>query len=289
MSFSDAAMKFQAIAAAASDAKSKNPSFGADDAGLFDNGNKLKEETGGTKRGIENANNKERERRVKLKSYDAAAAQLLNPYGESIAKHMNTAELWDAVETGNQIAVFHSELAATKTTGGDYRVGIGISRTAEALKAAIAALKSDNLKKLIKEEFYEAAIDEATGLEPHLNVLDLGKASQVGTYEAKGFAKYRSMAGETKKPTNEEIGLAAEALLTWFGKNQTPLRAVLAILAANGCFWSGHIAEKVARGWMTARMINKKDAVAAITTRLEGARTARTSSGTEDDAAGLNL
>ena len=44
------------------------------------------------------------------------------------------------VKRGNKGCQFHSELAATEDTGGDYRVGVGVSRTAEVLLEAPAQI-----------------------------------------------------------------------------------------------------------------------------------------------------
>ena len=111
------------------------------------------------------------ERRIKLKTCDAAAAQLLNPYGCSLAKNMSVKEVWQAVAEASKVAVFHSELAATVMTGGPYRVGVGLSRVAESLLAAFAQLREPLRTKIIIPELLQAAMTDADTLTPSLQDL----------------------------------------------------------------------------------------------------------------------
>ena len=58
-------------------------------------------------------------------------------HGASAIDDLSLAELWKAAAAGNRKAQFHTELAATEESGGPYRVGVGLSRTAQTLLAAI--------------------------------------------------------------------------------------------------------------------------------------------------------
>ena len=114
------------------------------------------------------------ERRDKLFVYDAAAVQALNPYGCSQFTDSAPEEVWNMVTKGNNRAKFHSELASDDA----WRIGVGISRTAETLVEGIQMLKTDNMAKLLKPEPLKLALDEATALQPHLEILNFGKGSE---------------------------------------------------------------------------------------------------------------
>ena len=109
------------------------------------------------------------ERRTKLYKTDQTSATFFNPYGRAFLPLSNK-ELYEKVSEGDKKTKFHSELCAGEGTGGNYRVGIGLSRTAECLLAAFAEVQSNNLKKIINEHYYKQAVDEIEKLTPHLKV-----------------------------------------------------------------------------------------------------------------------
>ena len=108
--------------------------------------------------------------RTKLYRMDQTSAVLFNPYGKAYIPD-NRKELYEKVAKGDKKAAFHSELAAKEATGGDYRVGIGISRTAATLLEAVALLESNNVKAIIKDKYYDQAKNEMEALKPHLKVV----------------------------------------------------------------------------------------------------------------------
>ena len=101
------------------------------------------------------------------------AGEVLNPYGESeLLKKLSTKKLWDCAAAPNKRVHFHTELAAD--TNNFLRVGIGISRLAATLLAAIMFLRGP-VKHILDKKIYAAAMAEADVLEGHLKKLDFGK------------------------------------------------------------------------------------------------------------------
>ena len=189
------------------------------------------------------------ERRIKLKSFDAAAAQLLNPYGASIVKGIDVKAVWEAVSQGSKAAKFHSDLAADDS----YRVGIGLSRVAESLLAAIAQLKDPINDRFIIAEVLKAARTEADKIEPFLKALYAGKGSQGSEPETIGFGRPRAMAarnrGLDRQPSPEEVCTAAREFYGWLGTSKSPLRGLIAGMSGYGCFFAAQVNDKVARAW----------------------------------------
>lgn len=229
-------------------------------------------------------------RRVKLKHYDAAAAQLLNPYGPSIDQNRSVEDLWRAVAEGSKAAVFHSELAATQESGGDYRVGVGLSRVAQSLSAAISALQEPMMAKVLQDSRLKAALAEAKLLEKPLAVLNAGKGSEKIAEDVKGFGKFRAVAGQPQQtPQHSEAAVrqAAGDLHTWLSKEKSALRGMLAILSANGTFYAAQINEKVARGWIRHKPASPADVAKAALARQTGASSSGRSGAKENDVEGL--
>ena len=205
-------------------------------------------------------------RREKLYWYDSVASQMLNPYGESAFTEQSTEVVWRAAAQGSKRVAFHTELAAADP----WRQGVGISRSAEALLAAIRTLETDNVKKLLKEEHLTAALEEAAGLKPMLERLNQGKGSQ-------GEAKQPTMSQLKKRRVEPEsdrapvskadMEAAAQAVHKWFQKERSPLRAILAILAGNGTFFAGHVADKTCRAAIQHKPLNEAAWAAAAVAR----------------------
>ena len=173
--------------------------------------------------------------------------------------------------------MFHSELAATQGTGGEYRVGVGISRVAEALLVAFEQLRQPVYKQVIVEKQLNAALAEMNQLEPHLKVLNAGKGSQQQEDGgAVGFNNARAMAARSSSravpvPDDGAIERAAKAFHQWLSKPQTPLRALLAILGGHGAFYAAQVHEKVARAWLQEKHVTEGDVAQAARTRISGA------------------
>lgn len=249
--------------------------------------------SGGAKRPYGSEAGSDKQKRVKLKAYDAVAAQLLNPYGPSMEKNMSLKELWHAVTEGNNAATFHSELAATELTGGVYRVGVGISRVAESLIAAIHALEEPMLKRLLRDAPLAAALNEGKQLEKSLVILNAGKGSERTGEELAGFGKFRAAAAQPEAPPQQSetaVKRAAAELHAWLSLEKSPLRAVLALMSGHGVFYAAQVNEKVARGWIHHKPATLADVeAAALARRGQGAGASSSSGGAamENDAAGL--
>ena len=225
----------------------------------------------GTKR---KANHGDQEKRTMLRPWDTTAAQLLNPYGRSDVVSMSLSDIWKAVSEGSTKARFHSELAATEETGGNYRVGVGLSRFAETLLVGIGGLADKNIVQLLKEEPLRRAMLEAEALAPSLKILAAGKGRQTGVESSGiGFGKLRKEKAklkDTPKHTAEEIDAAAKAVYAWLTKPQSPLRAVLSIQSSGGSFYAANIADKVARAWVSQKPASEEDVCAAARARVCG-------------------
>ena len=134
-----------------------------------------------------------------LRPWDTAASRLLNPYGKSDVLTMTPSELWKCVSEGSQMAHFHSELAATDETGGNYRVGIGLSRFAETLLVAIDSLDNQSLSGVLVPEALERTRTEAREIAPNLKILAVGKGRQPGADSSGfGFGKSRKLKSKWK-------------------------------------------------------------------------------------------
>lgn len=229
-------------------------------------------------------------RRVKLKNYDSAAAQLLNPYGPSVEENIGVDELWRAVSEGSKAAMSHSELAAGDGSGGNYRVGVGLSRVAQSLAAAVSKLREPIMAKVLQEAPLKAALTEATALEKPLAILNAGKGSEKVAEDIKGFGKFRATAGQSQsnqQHSEAAVRQAAADFHAWLHKDKSPLRGMLAVLSAHGTFFSAQVKEKVARGWVRHKPTSAKDVAEAALARHVGASSSSTSAAKENDAAGL--
>ena len=210
------------------------------------------------------------ERRTKLRSYDATAAQLLNPYGASCAQHMSIKEIWTAVAEGSYKAMFHSELAATETTGGAYRVGVGLSRVAESLLCAITQLQSEVYQKVLLPDLLKAALSEGKNLEPHLKVLNAGKGGKAEETTALGFNKARAAHSREKmapQHSQEQVKQAAVFVHKWLLVKKSPLRSLISVLSGHGAFYAAQMNDKVARGWVEHKPATRQDAEEAAEAR----------------------
>lgn len=211
----------------------------SDARGLFDSLSAAPKSPGGT-----TTRGAAAERRDKLYPFDAAAVQCLNPYGQSQFTAETTSRVWDMINKGSKRVRFHSELAATES----YRVGVGLSRTAETLKEGIASLQDETMKRVLNQELLDKALEEANTLLPHLEALNFGKGSETGSETATLSAlKRRKVESAVAPPSEETVKAAADALRDWLQKDGSPLRGLLSVLAAGGSIWSAHVAEKVAR------------------------------------------
>ena len=195
-------------------------------------------------------------------------------------------KLWEAAAQGSQWAKTHTNLAG----GSEYRVGVGLSQTAQALAVAIRRLQSDsNIKTVLMKEVQKKAMAEATALLPHLDLLNRGKGSEEphsGKAKGVSFAKLKASVqprggggasagaagsgGAAARPKDDDVAAAAKALHAWLSKPKCPLRALLSILAGGGAFWTAYTFEKVARAGVHHQPLDEEAFAAAAVARLAG-------------------
>ena len=111
-------------------------------------------------------------KREMLRSFDHVAAQTLNIAGESPMKMANMATLWKWVKAGNKHTAFFSEMASEDP----YRRGVAISRLAEVLAAASAAMSSSNIKAVVQPKVLEQVAAELDSVKALCAVLNGGKS-----------------------------------------------------------------------------------------------------------------
>ena len=224
------------------------------------------------------------ERRDKLFVYDAAAVQALNPYGCSQFTDSSAEEVWNMVIKGNNRAKFHSELASDDA----WRIGVGISRTAETLLEGIQMLRTDNMAKLLKAEPLTLALEEAAALQPYFGGLELrqglgkgrqpGQSGQPQTSQA-GRCCSAALKGSRRRSSRRPACLAAA--------EQLPLRAIFVVLAGSGAFWAAHVAEKVVRAAIIHKPLEGPAMRNAALARRKEHAAGTSSSAAADDASGL--
>ena len=194
-------------------------------------------------------------KRVSLKDSESVAAVMLKSWEASLLEDVQLKELWNYISQGTKYIEYHSELAATESTGGDYRVGVGLSRHAELLVNVIERLKQDEgLKRLIVKEYYERAMTEARELLPHLKKLHFGKGS-LKKYDAKeslrNLKNKRSLTEEVVVyPSEQDLDKAAAVLYKWLQSEASPLRALLLVISAGGLPYAATAGEMTLRAWV---------------------------------------
>ena len=165
-------------------------------------------------------------RRTNLYPHDTVAAQYLNPYGDNGFDRVPGEALWKGVKKGSFKATFHSEFAAPDDD--EWRLAVGMSRTAESLLAAIVKLESGDVGKLLKPDILAKAKSEIAFLKPALVELNFGKGSEAG-----GTA---SLSALKKMPVNDmtqhdesEVRAAALIVHKWASQETSPLRGIIAL------------------------------------------------------------
>ena len=182
--------------------------------------------------------------------------QAFDPSGVSTLDEAPLETVWNIVKSGDKWAKFFSELAADDTTGGEYRVGVGLSRLAEVLAAAITELRTrEDLRMCLKENVLQKALQEADALMPHFERLNAGKAAMDKPKEPTfGNLKRRKTTGGAESlatPTPEQLRDSAGAVYDWLQKGtDSNLRMLMAFLGAGGVFWAAQAADKTARAWL---------------------------------------
>ena len=119
----------------------------------------------------------------------------------------------------------------------------------------IKALKHDHIRQLFKEELVKKAMQEADALLPHLGRLNAGKGFSEGGGQGFSALKKRFASGDTKPSATEtELKESVQAFHGWLSQERSALRGMLSVLDGNRAFCAGHVAEKVARGWVTHKL-----------------------------------
>ena len=228
------------------------------------------------------------ERRTKLREREAVATVMYSPWEASRVETISVKDLWKLSCEGDDYVAYHSELCADSTTGGPYRVGVGLSRNAAVLAKAIERLQTDNIRAVLDDEKLAAVMDEADRLMPHLRVLDFGKGSETND-GATTLRSVRRWGAETKvSHTAEEIKAAVSVVHEWLNKKHSPLRGMLSILAGGGLFYSAYAAELTLRGWVQFGGATVNVAENAATTRgLKNQNPTTENAAASSDAAGI--
>jgi hypothetical protein len=221
-------------------------------------------------------------KRVKLCLYDRVPAQFLEKVS---IKETSNKDLWSVVIAGTKTAQFLHELGATSATGGDARVGIGMSRFAEALLKAIERLRDANVKKILKEEVLAMAIAEAEAIEPSLKILNAGKSSGPGGGTTMASLKRKSTSSAPPQHSEDDVFKAAKATASFLKKPTSALLGLLSLLGFDGDFYVGYCHLKTARAWMEVGGGTEEKAVAAAQARSNAPSAAEEEA--KDDAAGL--
>lgn len=151
----------------------------------------------------------------------------------------------------------------------------------EVIAAAIAQLETDNYKKALDKNLYQAVMTEAAQLKPVLAVLDGKKHESYGKV-AGAMVKRKRVAAVN--PANVEA--AATAFSNWLARPDSKLRGVLALLGCGGVFWAAQAAEKSARAWKEHAPADEHIIVEVAKARL-CSEAPEEEQGAVDDTAGL--
>jgi hypothetical protein len=224
-------------------------------------------------------------KRVMLWECDHVAHAVLDPFGRNDFDLKSDADVWKMTREGGASCVFHSNLAAkTDEEGGQDRVGIGISQTAQGMKALIKHLDNEHVGKLLKPELLKLAKDEAGALMPFIEVLDLGKVGF--SKQAIGFNAMKK-ARQDPQPAGKpeaEVQNAARELHKFLVKPVSPLRSFLEIMSGGGVFYVAFCGIKTARAACLYKPINEQDFINAAVARSNKGAPASAAGSSEADA-----
>ena len=100
-----------------------------------------------------------KEKRIKLRHYDLAPVQCLNPMGVSRAEELDNKRFWELICKGSHAARYFSELCSPDDEG---RL-IGLSRTAEVLFEAINFMEKNKkyMERIMQPQILESVFAEA--------------------------------------------------------------------------------------------------------------------------------
>ena len=230
------------------------------------------------------------ERRTKLYGYDSVALQMLEPYGEGAIDNMSLSEIWKGTAKGNRKCAYHSHLAASQADD-PWHVGAGLSMTAQALLAAIHNFRSEDMQNLLRPELYKKVKDEVDALEPILTALNFGKGSathkDTGSFRDAKRAKLTSGSSVEASVQPTDPMTAVVDFRTWLLKERSAFRSLLFVLSGKNTYYSGHVAELVARAAVQHKPMTEQDFVQAIIARMRKPEDKETSKAAASDGSGL--
>lgn len=201
----------------------------------------------------------------RLAKWNSVAARALKPTGVSDLHAASLKDLWEWAKKGDKNCPYFTELAADESQGGLYRQGVGLSKVAEVVAAAIKELEKEHYGKFIDKTLYQAIMAEATQLKPILAVLD-GKSQESYVQAAGSMSRRRRVAAVS----HEQADAAAKGFRNWLALPQSKLRAAFAVLSGGGVFWAAQAAEKSARAWKDHAPVDEDHMVSVARARLCG-------------------
>ncbi|CAE7839773.1 pif1 [Symbiodinium sp. CCMP2592] len=198
---------------------------------------------------------------------------MLEPYGENGLDSLTLQQVWAGTSKGNKSCVYHSHLAADQSSDA-WHVGAGISMTAAALLAAIDNFKSPNMKNLIVPMLYDKVLMEITTLEPTLLALNFGKgsatATDTGSFRAAKKAKLTSSVNTADAiASTVDPAEAAVKFRKWLLQEKSAFRGFLFVLSGKNSYYTGQVAELVARSAVTCKPMSEEDFVNAVKARMQ--------------------
>ena len=130
------------------------------------------------------------------------------------------------------------------------------------------------MQKIIIPSLYEKVMQEVKQLEPILEALNFGKGSATAT-PSSSFRDAKRMKLTASTPvTGVSTGAidpeeAAKKFRQWLIKDKSALRSMLFILAGNNSYYTGHVAELVARAAVSCKPMSEEHFVAAVKARMQ--------------------
>ena len=192
-------------------------------------------------------------KRVIVRDSKSVAAIMFEPWKASALEDICSHELWRNIQ-GRHFIEYHSDLAATGKTGGDYAVGVGLSSHATLLVNTIERLQQDTaLRCLIVEKAYEEAMTEAKDLLPHLKKLNFHQVflnKDDACKSLKTLSKQPLAEEIVTFPSEEDLEKAVHVLFTWLQAEQSPFRSLFVILSAGGLPYAAMTGERTLRAWV---------------------------------------
>ena len=223
-------------------------------------------------------------KRVTVRDSKSVAAIMFKPWEASALEDICSNELWKNIQ-GRHFIEYHSDLASTGKTGGDYGIGVGLSCHATLLVNTIERLKQDEaLRRLIVEKIYEEAMTEAKELLPHLKKLNLHQVlnKDDACKSLKTLSKQPLAEEIVTFPSEEDLEKAVHVLFTWLQAEQSPFRSLFVILSAGGLPYAAMTGERTLRAWVQGGGATEERATRAAkairTARMSGEEPASASS-----------